>query len=137
MKRHRLRVIARRNRHVFVHQQLIDAGHVRAIGFIDRRRRHRSSSGTIARAVISGNIKGIFGEPEGPEEVYDLAVDPGELDNMAARHREHLAMLRGLLRLQRQQSAELHRRFGAESTEREVVLSESERERLRALGYVH
>jgi len=93
-------------------------------------------SGTIARAVISRSFKGVFGGPEDTREVYDLGVDPGELVNLAARNRDQVKRLRELLRLQRQQSAALFRRFGAEPAAGEVVLSESERERLRAFGYV-
>jgi hypothetical protein len=93
-------------------------------------------SGTLARAVIVGGVKGIFGGSDNMSEVYDLVVDPGELDNEAAGKQEQTNRLRELLRLHRQRSAALYRQFGAEPADREVVLSESERERLRAFGYL-
>lgn len=93
-------------------------------------------SGTLAKAVIVGSVKGIFGGAEDISEVYDLVVDPGELDNTAAGNREQTNQLRALLRLHRQRSAALYRQFGSEPADREVVLSESERERLRAFGYL-
>jgi arylsulfatase A-like enzyme len=93
-------------------------------------------SGTIERAVIVGSVKGIFGGPGDASEVYDLALDPDELDNTAEINPKQSERLRELLRLQRQRSAALYRRFGSEPADREVVLSESERERLRAFGYI-
>jgi hypothetical protein len=93
-------------------------------------------SGTLARAVIVGSVKGIFGGSENISEVYDLVVDPGELDNTAAGKREQTSRLRELLSLHRRRSAALYKQFGAEPADRQVVLSESERERLRAFGYL-
>jgi arylsulfatase A-like enzyme len=93
-------------------------------------------SGTLARTVIAGEVKGIFGGPDDLSEIYDLAVDPGELVDLAARDGDQVRMLRELLRLHHQRSVALYRRYGAEPADREVVLSESERERLRAFGYI-
>ena len=93
-------------------------------------------SGTLARTVIVGNTKGIFGGPDNMSEVYDLGDDPGEHVNLALRDRNQVKMLRELLRLHHQRSVALYRQYGAEPEDREVVLSESERERLRAFGYI-
>jgi len=93
-------------------------------------------SGTLARTVIAGDTKGIFGGPDSLSEVYDLGEDPAELVNLAGRDRDRVKMLRQLLRLHHQRSVALYSRYGAEPADREVVLSESERERLQAFGYI-
>jgi len=93
-------------------------------------------SGTIERAVLYDRFKGIFGGPRDLREVFDLSADPGELDDLAARDRQRMEMLRELLRRQRRQSADLHRLVGSETRRHEIVLSEHERERLKAFGYL-
>jgi arylsulfatase A-like enzyme len=93
-------------------------------------------SGTVERAVLTDRFKGIFGGPHDLREVFDLSNDPGELDDLAARDRQRTEMLRELLRHQRRQSVDLHLRLGSETTQHEIVLSEHERERLRAFGYL-
>jgi arylsulfatase A-like enzyme len=65
-------------------------------------------------------------------ELYDLAADPGETENVARRHPEVVESLRQALARWR----EAHPPLGAAGGGSEVVLSPEELERLRALGYV-
>lgn len=69
--------------------------------------------------------------PEPPErELYDLANDPGELDNLIDRRPEIARALKVLLDAGRQDLAEPHRTTVPDELERETL------ERLRSLGYL-
>ena len=92
-------------------------------------------SGTLDRAVILGDEKGIF-SAKFPAQAFNLAVDPGERTNLAAGDQNRTTVLREMLDEHRRQSRSLHRRFGSQRDNNEVVLSERERERLRAFGYL-
>ncbi len=92
-------------------------------------------TGTMAKAVIAGDDKGIFAG-DLPPRIYDLSRDPGEEDATPVASPAQLRVLRALLREHRQQSLELWRVFGSRAETENVVLSESERERLRAFGYL-
>ncbi|HEY2942421.1 MAG TPA: sulfatase-like hydrolase/transferase [Vicinamibacteria bacterium] len=63
-------------------------------------------------------------------ELFDLAADPGERDNRAAREPQRLESLRSALRTAVQKMAP------GGDTARAVALSPDQEERLRALGYV-
>jgi choline-sulfatase len=93
-------------------------------------------SGTLARAVIVGDDKGIFGAGS-PEQLFDLQNDRGEESDLANVDPARTRALRELLVEHRQQSLELYRSFGPRREGAEVVLSERERERLRAFGYLN
>jgi predicted Zn-dependent protease len=68
---------------------------------------------------------------EGAEpELFDLAADPGERDNLAAREPRRLESLRSALR------AAVQKMAPGGDTARAVALSPEQEERLRALGYV-
>jgi len=102
-------------------------------------RRPRSEAavftGTLAKAVIFGDGKGIFAGNL-PARAFDLGTDPGEHDDRASTDPARTRSLRELLRAHRRQSLDLHRAFGSQREAGEVILSERERERLRAFGYL-
>jgi arylsulfatase A-like enzyme len=93
-------------------------------------------AGTLARVVVAGGFKGIIGGPKNFLEVFDLKNDPQELDNLAASDLERVAELEGLLRHQQREAIALHQRIGSDTNDRDVGLSERERERLEAFGYL-
>jgi arylsulfatase A-like enzyme len=92
-------------------------------------------AGTLARAVVRGDDKGIFGGA-GPRRVFDLAADPDEELNLADLDSRRSRELETLLREHRRQAQELFRRIGSQRESGEIVLSERERERLKAFGYL-
>ncbi len=92
-------------------------------------------AGTLARAVVRGDDKGIFGGA-GPRRVFDLAADPDEELNLVDLDPQRSRALETLLREHRRQAQELYRRIGSQRESEEIVLSERERERLRAFGYL-
>jgi arylsulfatase A-like enzyme len=92
-------------------------------------------AGTLVKAVIDGNDKAIFTGSR-PARLFDLGDDPGERTDVAGAFRSRVAALRKLLREHRHRSQVLHEAFGSSSEIGEVILSESERERLRAFGYL-
>jgi arylsulfatase A-like enzyme len=77
---------------------------------------------------------------QGVDEVYDLRVDPGEKNNLATRHPELAARLRKQLKdkvkSNRRWAEELGSDEEAATTTEDSVLTEEERERLQALGYI-
>jgi len=92
-------------------------------------------AGTFSMAAVLGLEKSIFSKSGDLEEFYDLEGDPGETHSLSepprGRVREHDRMRRAWL----QQSRALGKKFGV-AGEEEVALSERERERLRAFGYL-
>lgn len=92
-------------------------------------------AGTLAKTVIDGDHKAIFAGSL-PVRLFDLGNDPGERVDIAGREPARVAALRKLLRDHRRQSRSLFDAFGSSTEIGEVVLSERERERLRAFGYV-
>jgi arylsulfatase A-like enzyme len=91
-------------------------------------------SGTLEWAVISGDLKGIFG-PGGPRMLFDLSTDPEERRNLLDEDPRRAAALEELVREHRRQALELYRRIGSRSESGAVELSAEERERLEAFGY--
>jgi arylsulfatase A-like enzyme len=92
-------------------------------------------AGTLARAVVQGDDKGIFGGA-GPRRVFDLAADPDEELNLVDLDSQRSRALETLLREHRRQALALYRRIGSQHEPGEVVLSDRERERLKAFGYL-
>lgn len=80
-----------------------------------------------AQGVISGRFKLVL-EEDGLARLFDLAADPGELDDLGSRHPDVLARLLDL--------AEARRRAGQGLAERDTVEIDVREEELRALGYL-
>jgi arylsulfatase A-like enzyme len=92
-------------------------------------------AGTLERAVVSGGFKGIFGGRQ-PPRLFNLIDDPGELVDVAAQRPDILEELEGILESRRRQALALYRSFGPQGADERVDLSERERERLEAFGYL-
>ena len=92
-------------------------------------------SGTFEQAVIFGDDKGFFAANH-PARFFDLDVDPGEVADAAADESDRITTLRKMLQRHRKRSLELFEIFGSRDQTEEIVLSERERERLRAFGYL-
>ena len=84
-------------------------------------------AGEWKRAVQRGRWKLHYAHPQEAWELYDLAKDPGEHEDLAAREPERSAELRALLAPRLGESA---------ATAPRVESSADEMEQLRALGYV-
>jgi hypothetical protein len=93
-------------------------------------------SGTLDRAVVMDGYKAIFSFLGGPARLYCLTDDPGELADLAASEAGRLRTLEELLRAQNEKALALYRKIGSRSEIGEVVLSQRERERLQAFGYL-
>jgi arylsulfatase len=80
------------------------------------------------RAIVEGDYKLILDRESGRVRLFDLAADPKERTDLSLREPERTARLRGLI----------ERWPGAapRTATPDVDLSEEERERLRALGYL-
>lgn len=85
------------------------------------------ADGEWKRAVQRGPWKLHYAHPQQAWELYDLASDPGEHEDLAAREPEHGAALRALL---------APRLGDSSATTPRVEPSADEMEQLRALGYV-
>jgi arylsulfatase A-like enzyme len=92
-------------------------------------------SGTTERAVIAGNLKASF-DGSGALRMFDLEADPGELRDLLVSDPGLADELAVLLREQRLQAQELYIRRGSQNENPDVNLSEEERERLKAFGYL-
>ncbi|HSO24987.1 MAG TPA: sulfatase [Chondromyces sp.] len=92
-------------------------------------------AGTLERAVIADGLKGFF-DGKGPDRLFDLAADPGETTDLAAARPDELRRLAGMLDAERRRALALYRRLGSSGEAGKVELSEAERERLRAFGYL-
>ena len=92
-------------------------------------------SGTLARAVVRGYEKGILGGA-GPRRIFDLATDRGEELNLVKSDLQLSREFEALLREHRRRALALYRRIGSQREPGEVVLSDRERKRLKAFGYL-
>jgi arylsulfatase A-like enzyme len=113
----------------------LDAGELPGEDLRHLRTQRPIFAGTVAKAVIDGDHKAIFAGSL-PVLLFDLSADPGELSNIADMGSSRVADLRHLLREHRHRSRALLEALGSTTEAGEVVLSESERERLRAFGYL-
>lgn len=92
-------------------------------------------SGTIKRAVIDGNLKASFDHTDALW-MFDLATDPGERHNLLEQNPRAAEGLENLLREQQQRARALRRKIGSQTESKDVKLSETERQRLKAFGYI-
>lgn len=93
-------------------------------------------AGVLDRAVIDGQIKGIFDQHKKIRAIYNLDTDPGEQENLVEGEDELANRLEALLRLNQKAGVALHQRIGSKRGDRSVELSQRERERLKAFGYL-
>jgi arylsulfatase A-like enzyme len=93
-------------------------------------------AGTLEQAVVHAGFKGVFEPSKGARLLYDLEGDPTETKNLIGLDPQRAAVLEAILKEQNQKAIALHRLIGSQGSEREVVLSEREVERLRAFGYI-
>ena len=82
-----------------------------------------------------GNDKGILAG-RSSAQFFDLENDPGEVSDGGGLDPKKTSLLRKLFQEHRKHSLELFKMYGSSSQTGEVVLSERERERLRAFGYL-
>ena len=83
-------------------------------------------------AIRLGDWKYFAESDQGGPELYDLSIDPGELENLIASAPEEAAVLRErLARWERDMGG-----VGRAQVGHEVDLDEGDRERLKVLGYV-
>jgi arylsulfatase A-like enzyme len=113
----------------------LEAGGLPGEDLRNQRSQRAVFSGTVAKAVIEGDDKAIFAGSQSVR-LFDLGRDPGERANLADTGPSRVEELRELLREHRRQSRALFEVFGSPTEAGEVVLSERERERLRAFGYL-
>jgi len=93
-------------------------------------------SGTLDRAVVSDGYKAIFSYQPKPVQLFNLDTDPQELTNLAEVEPGRVRVLQEILRVQDERDIALWQRIGSVLDTRGVVLSDSERERLKAFGYL-
>ena len=94
---------------------------------------YKESRGDVNVVLREGNWKGIFNLELDSFELYDLDVDPAELQDLATRHPELIERMRD------HAQGFLGTCLSADSTGTEGSprdLDETNREQLRALGYV-
>ena len=81
------------------------------------------------RALFEGDLK-LLWNSRGPHQLYDLARDPGETLDLAARSTQEIARLRRRVRDWQRQNAGILEVLG----QAEATIDEESEERLRALG---
>jgi arylsulfatase A-like enzyme len=104
-----------------------------------RRGRPRFAGSTSWWAVYDEGWKALFPTSGAPPRLYHLAADPAESENVADRRPGELARLRGHLDALQAWSAAARARLAAGADDGGAgagELTDEERERLRALGYL-
>ena len=84
------------------------------------------------KGVVRGRFKYILSLPAQEEELYDLEADPGEQTNVAGKHPQVVADLRGRLEAFEKEASTHKREYGGETH-----ISPAQAEQLKALGYVN
>jgi len=92
--------------------------------------------GTLDRAVVVDGYKAIFNDSVGPDRLFHLVNDAGELVDLAASDPGRLRALEELVRARKVEALALHRKIGSGSEGAKVELNPRERERLEAFGYL-
>jgi choline-sulfatase len=92
--------------------------------------------GTLDRAVVVDRFKAIIDDAAGTARLFNLSNDAGEMVDLAASDPGRLDPLEELLRARKEQALALYRRIGSGLEGEEVLLSQRERERLEAFGYL-
>lgn len=87
-------------------------------------------------AVVLEGHKYIRWEVTGDEELYDLAQDPGETDDVSSERTELLVRAREALRVHLERCEALRVEYGIEAVRGDVELDADTVRDLRALGYV-
>lgn len=92
-------------------------------------------AGTLERAVVVGGFKGMF-DGKQPDRLFDLREDPGELVDLAGARPDILRELESTLARHRREAMALYRKIGSAGAQGPVVLSDRDRQRLEAFGYL-
>lgn len=92
--------------------------------------------GTLDRAVVVEGYKAIFDDAAGAARLFNLANDAGETIDLAVSDPSQLGLLEELVRARKEEALALYRKIGSGLESEGVVLSERERERLEAFGYI-
>jgi len=113
---------------------------VRGLPGVDLRRRLRPDrpifAGTWDKHLIVGRMKLTLRRQNGGPLLYDLSADPGEEHDLSAERPAELARLGEILRRKLRQEQQQRRALDRLQSALTSPLSEEERERLRALGYL-
>jgi len=88
------------------------------------------------RALVLGRHKLILDTASRQEELYDLKADPGEKTNLAAKHPDLSAKLRGILDAHVSQCAALAKKYHIEGDAARPQLTRQDIDALRQLGYL-
>jgi arylsulfatase len=95
------------------------------------RTRHADASVARLFSVVVGRFKLIVHDPPGTRELYDLAADPGERENLSGQRPELDARLLALIEAQR-----MHAQQSGRTSTTTLTLDPALRQALEALGYV-
>ena len=85
-----------------------------------------------SHVVWQGPFKAVFDPPRGEQHLYNLEADPAERHDLSAEQPAELERLHQLVELHRQLGERLRQGRGRDTD----LLTDEDRERLRALGYL-